>query len=76
MHKLKESNLKTNIIIDVGDKDFFLKDNRELHEKLNELEIEHTYIERKGRHRKSYWVKSWEIMMEFFSEKFNESSEK
>lgn len=74
--KLKENKFKTNIIIDVGNKDFFLKDNRELHKKLNELEIEHTYIERKGRHRKSYWVKSWEIMIEFFNEKFNESSEK
>lgn len=74
--RLKENNFKTNIIIDVGNKDFFLEDNRELHKKLNELEIEHTYIERKGRHRKSYWVKSWEIMLEFFSQKFNESNEK
>ena len=74
--RLKENNFKTNIIIDVGNKDFFLEDNRELHKKLNELEIEHTYIERKGKHRKSYWIKSWEIMLEFFSQKFNESKEK
>lgn len=69
--KLKEKN-DINLIIDVGEKDFFIKENRELHEKLKELNIIHNYSEREGMHTISYWKKSLEIQSEFFYKKFEE----
>lgn len=70
INKIKEN---TNIIIDCGDKDFFLESNREVHKKLKEMNVPHEYIERVGEHNKKYWSESLALQIKFFSEKFNKN---
>ncbi len=63
---------KSNIIIDCGIGDFFIKPNRNLHQKLLELNIDHEYIERPGTHSWEYWNNSIKYQTFFFNQKFNE----
>ena len=63
---------KSNIIIDCGIGDFFIKPNRDLHQKLLELNIDHEYIERPGTHSWEYWNNSIKYQTFFFNQKFNE----
>ena len=68
-------NLKNNdlrLIIDCGYSDFFLQVNRELHQKLKRLKIDHEYIERPGGHNKAYWGSSINYQLLFFKNFFNE----
>ena len=58
---------KFNIIISCGDKDFFIGTNRELHEKMLEAGIKHTYIERPGKHNWDYWREEIKFQLLFFS---------
>ena len=58
---------KFNIIISCGDEDFFIDINRELHEKMLEAGIKHTYIERPGRHDWDYWREEIKFQLLFFS---------
>jgi S-formylglutathione hydrolase FrmB len=66
---LKNNQLK--IIVDCGLDDFFLKVNRSLHEKLQELKIDHDYIERPGAHNATYWKNSIDYQLLFFKKYFD-----
>lgn len=48
-------NLNIPVLIDCGVDDFFIEPNRRLHERLLELNINHSYIENPGGHSWSYW---------------------
>ena len=73
LDSLKKIEENTNIIMDCGDKDFFLESNREVHKKLEKLDISHKYSERTGSHNKKYWSESLERQIRFFSERFDEN---
>lgn len=58
------------LIIDCGLQDFFLEVNRNLHQKLMQLKIEHDYIERPGGHNNAYWNNSIDYQLLFFKKGF------
>lgn len=66
--KLKNKN--TAILIDCGDKDFFIDVNHQLHEKMATDGIEHTYSIQPGGHTPSYWNRSIDWQLQFFSHYF------
>lgn len=49
------SNTQLHIIFDCGIKDGFIEANRQLHQKMLQLNIAHTYTERPGNHGWDYW---------------------
>lgn len=59
------------IIVDCGTEDFFLDVNRSLHKKLDEHQIQHTYLESPGRHNGAYWAKSIRPQLDFFVNYFH-----
>ena len=59
------------IIIDCGVDDFFIGVNRDLHEKLLAMKIDHDYIERAGAHTSAYWKSSIDYQLLFFYKYFN-----
>ncbi|MBX7052081.1 MAG: esterase family protein [Flavobacteriales bacterium] len=61
------------LMIDCGVDDFFIGVNRNLHEKLLKMGVDHDYIERPGKHDSAYWFDSVDFQMLFFR-KFFESS--
>ena len=60
-----------NITIDCGIDDFFIDSNRELHQKLQQLELNHDYSERPGGHTWVYWDNAIQYQMLFFKNKFS-----
>lgn len=62
---------KLALIVDCGVKDFFYGVNRNLHDKLLQLGIDHDYIERPGDHTWEYWANSAQYQVLFFSRFFN-----
>jgi len=54
------------ILLDCGVDDFLLDTNRQLHQRMLELKIEHDYIERPGAHTWSYWTNALEYHLLFF----------
>ena len=67
-------NLKNNdlrLIIDCGVKDLFIQVNRNLHQKLLGMEIDHDYIERAGDHNNAYWKNSIDYQLLFFKKFFD-----
>jgi S-formylglutathione hydrolase FrmB len=68
--QLKNRDLR--LIIDCGLGDFFLQVNRDLHQKLLKLKIEHDYIERPGAHNPAYWGSSIDFQLLFFRKWFDE----
>jgi S-formylglutathione hydrolase FrmB len=58
------------IIFDCGIKDIFIKGNRELHQKMLDLKIPHTYIEREGEHNWAYWQNALQYQLLFFRNYF------
>lgn len=71
MLDLVEAN-KLKLIIDCGVDDFFIDVNRQLHEKMLTLKIDHDYIERPGKHDIDYWENSLKFQLLFFHNFFNE----
>lgn len=67
---VKDNNLK--LIIDCGVDDFFIDVNRELHQKMLALKINHDYIERPGKHNIEYWENSLKFQLLFFYNFFND----
>lgn len=67
---------KAKIIIDCGVKDFFIKVNRALHQKLMDYKIPHDYIERPGGHSWSYWKNAIEYQLYFFNKNFTSAKAK
>ncbi|MFZ6024324.1 MAG: alpha/beta hydrolase [Bacteroidota bacterium] len=59
-----------NMMIDCGVDDFFLKVNRQLHEKLVAMKIPHEYIERDGGHNRNYWANSIDYHFFYFKRMF------
>jgi len=57
------------LIIDCGEDDFFLNVNKELHQNLLALKIDHDFITRPGGHTSTYWRNSIDYHILFF-EKF------
>jgi S-formylglutathione hydrolase FrmB len=68
---VKENKLK--LIIDCGVDDFFMDVNRELHNKMLALKINHDYIERPGKHNIEYWENSLKFQLLFFDNFFKEN---
>lgn len=69
---VKDNNLK--LIIDCGVDDFFIDVNRELHQKMLDLKINHDYIERPGKHNIEYWENSLKFQLLFFYNFFNDKA--
>ncbi|MEO5638551.1 MAG: alpha/beta hydrolase family protein [Chitinophagaceae bacterium] len=68
---LKNRELK--ITIDCGIYDFLIVPNRNLHQKLLKLRIEHDYAERPGIHNATYWRNSIDYQLLFFKKFFDEA---
>ena len=62
-----------NMMIDCGVDDFFLKVNRQLHEKLVTMKIPHEYIEREGGHTRNYWANSVDYHFFYFKRLFTQA---
>ena len=69
---LKNRDLK--LTIDCGIYDFLVIPNRNLHQQLLKLRIEHDYSERPGIHNAVYWRNSIDYQLLFFRKFFNEPS--
>lgn len=61
------------MIIDCGVNDFFINVNRQLHEKMLDLKINHDYIERPGVHNIDYWRNSLQYQVLFFDNYFKKN---
>ena len=61
------------IIFDCGVDDFFIKENRLLHQKMLDLKIPHDYIERTGEHNREYWTNSIQYQALFFHQFFSKN---
>lgn len=72
--QLKNGELK--LIMDCGVGDFFLQVNRNLHQKLLEMKVDHDYTERPGAHNKAYWGNSIDYQLLFFKKYFQNFQEK
>jgi len=68
VQNLKNKDL--DLIIDCGLNDFFLPVNRAFHQKLQDLKIDHDYIERPGAHNRAYWKNSIDYQLLFFKHYF------
>lgn len=64
------------LIFDCGVKDFFIQNNRDLHNKLKAQNIPHDYIERPGGHNWAYWTNAIAYQLLFFRKFFDEAGMK
>ena len=71
IYRLQNGNVK--LIIDCGECDFFLEVNRELHQRLLGLGIDHDFITRPGKHNHEYWNNAIDYQILFFEKFFNKS---
>ena len=69
MEEIRTANLA--LLIDCGVDDYFIGDNRNLHQRLLDAKIDHDYIERPGKHSWDYWTRVLEYHLLFFVEHFN-----
>ncbi len=60
------TNTAVKIFFDCGDKDIFIEGNRRLHQKMRQLKIPHTYIERPGKHDWDYWRNALPFQLLYF----------
>lgn len=58
------------IIIDCGVDDFFYEVNKNVHNKLIELKIDHDFISRPGSHNAAYWVNAIDYQLLFMQKAF------
>jgi S-formylglutathione hydrolase FrmB len=66
-------NKELRLTIDCGIYDFLIIPNRNLHQKLLKLRIEHDYTERPGLHSAGYWRNSIDYQLLFFRKFFDEA---
>ena len=66
----KISNGELALIIDCGEGDFFLNVNKDLHNRLLALKIDHDFITRPGVHNGKYWENSIDYQILFFKKFF------
>lgn len=71
VNDLKNREIK--ITFDCGIYDFLIIPNRNLHQKLLKLRIEHDYAERPGIHNAAYWRNSIDYQLLFFRKFFDEA---
>ena len=64
------TNTPVKIIFDCGNKDIFIEANRNLHQKMLQLNLPHVYIERPGEHNWDYWKSGFPYQLLFFSRYF------
>ena len=64
------TNTNVKIFFDCGEKDIFINGNRRLHQKMLQLKIPHTYIERPGGHNWDYWSNAIPFQLLFFQRFF------
>lgn len=64
------TNTGVKIFFDCGDKDIFIEGNRRLHQKMLQLKIPHTYIERPGGHNWDYWKNAIPFQLLYFQRFF------
>lgn len=69
---LKNKELK--LTIDCGTYDFLVIPNRNLHQKLLKLHIDHDYAERPGLHSAAYWRNSIDYQLLFFKKFFDSAA--
>ena len=69
LNKIKNKDLA--IIIDCGEDDFFLNVNKDLHQHLLALKIDHDFTNRPGGHTTSYWENSIDYHILFFKKFFD-----
>jgi len=62
-----------NLIIDCGAGDFFITVNRQVHQKLIDRKIDHTYTERPGAHNKEYWGSAVDYQLLYFKKAFDKA---
>lgn len=72
INDLKNRELK--LTIDCGIYDFLIIPNRNLHQKLLKLRIEHDYAERPGIHNALYWKNGIDYQLVFFRKFFDEAA--
>jgi S-formylglutathione hydrolase FrmB len=65
-------NRELRLTVDCGIYDFLIIPNRNLHQKLLQLKIEHDYAERPGIHNAVYWRNSIDYQLLFFRKYFDE----
>jgi S-formylglutathione hydrolase FrmB len=58
------------LFIDCGTEDFFFKVNEQLHQKLSERNIPHTYLTRPGGHNWDYWRMGIPFQLQFYRQFF------
>jgi S-formylglutathione hydrolase FrmB len=66
----KYTNTGVKIFLDCGDKDIFIDGNRKLHQKMLQLKIPHTYIEKPGAHNWDYWSNAIPFQLLYFQRFF------
>jgi S-formylglutathione hydrolase FrmB len=66
----KYTNTPLKIYFDCGVKDIFIDGNRRLHQKMLQLKIPHTYIERPGEHNWMYWRDAVPFQLLYFQRFF------
>jgi len=66
----RHTNTDLKIIFDCGEKDIFIEGNRRLHQKMLQLKIPHTYIERSGQHNWEYWRNALPFQLLYFQRFF------
>ncbi len=67
VYRIDELNkAQCDLLIDCGIEDMFIGINRQLHQKLLEAGIRHSYIERPGGHSWEYWTNALEYHLLFF----------
>ncbi|REH54971.1 S-formylglutathione hydrolase FrmB [Tenacibaculum gallaicum] len=71
---MRLKNSKQKILISCGINDFLIKQNRDLHQKLNTLNIPHIYEERPGEHNAAYWSKVANTQLFHIDNFFKESN--
>ncbi|MBC8403484.1 MAG: serine hydrolase [Candidatus Marinimicrobia bacterium] len=71
--KFAISDLK--MLIDCGIDDIFIRNNRELHQKLQQAGIEHQYIEKPGGHSWDYWTTTLPEHLKYFALVFTQSEQ-
>lgn len=62
---------KLSIIIDCGDRDFFLDVNRAMHQALLQSSVPHEYTERPGEHNDAYWSNAVDFQLLYFDKYFD-----
>ncbi|MBP6430780.1 MAG: esterase family protein [Ferruginibacter sp.] len=67
----KYATTNQSMIFDCGIKDIFINGNRQLHQKMLQLNITHTYIEREGEHNWAYWQNAIPYQLLFFKNYFS-----